>query len=477
MTILDEAAPLPVEQSLSTIHSTLTAAHIRQDARRRGYVTSVDAIAAVVVAAAAAFLMDNLPLQMALILPLVWLLGSWLAGSYLNRTLKAKLVDVRRLAMTTVTIWAGAGVLAQVHSIPGARAMVLVLVPATALAVMAGRIALLPFARRWHRLACAPVVAVGSSDSVAEFIRSSNTASSRAPRVAAACLTDTEEVSGLPRTLTYSMENLTHAVRTTGADTVVVLDDTPANKLREFSWELERLGVGVAVKPLWSVAPHRVNVRPLGDTTLVEVSPPRYSGGRRVVRDAADRVVAGMGLLLVLPLFAIIATAIKLTSRGPVFYRQERTGLGGNRFKLWKFRTMIPNAHAQQSALAAQNNYSKGTLFKIPNDPRVTKVGRWLRKTSLDELPQLLNVLTGDMAMVGPRPTSTPPEKMATDYRRRMLVKPGLTGLWQVSGRSNLPWEEAVRLDLHYVENRSVDMDLEILRRTLPAVLAKDGAY
>jgi exopolysaccharide biosynthesis polyprenyl glycosylphosphotransferase len=444
---------------------------------------TVDALAALCVAALTSLAIDTLPLQTALLMPLAWMLGSWLAGSYLHRSLKVQLVDVRKLATTAVTLWAATGVIAQFQPIPGTRAMVLVGVPATGVAVLMARAALLPFARRWSPLASAPVVVVGSAMSVRRFMESSAAkAGTLAPTVAAACLTDDADNAAdtgtdlLPE-LTYSLENLTHAVRAGGADTVVVLDAVAAEKLREFSWQLESLGVGIAVTPLWHVAPHRVGVRTLGDTTLIEVSPPRFYGGRRALRDIGDRVVAGLGLLVLAPLFAVISAAVMLTSRGPVFYRQERTGLSGSRFKLWKFRTMERGADISQTALAARNYYSEGTLFKIRNDPRVTKVGRFLRRTSLDELPQLINVVRGEMALVGPRPTSTRPENMASDYVRRTLVKPGLTGLWQVSGRSNLPWSEAVRLDLHYVENRSIDMDLAVLRRTLPAVLGRDGAY
>lgn len=486
MTVLEEVttttANYPASRSGLLSLRAPAFAHVRQDARRRNYVMAVDALAALGVAALTALAIDTFPLQTALLMPLAWMLGSWLAGSYLHRSLKVALVDVRKLGTTTVTLWAAAGVIAQFQPIPGTRAMVLVGVPATAVAVLAARTALLPFARRWSPLANAPVVAVGSATSVRSFIASGTTRASLAPPVAAACLTDSADSAadigtGLLPELTYSLENLAHAVRASGADTVVVLDAVAAEKLRKFSWQLEKLGVGIAVAPLWQVAPHRVNVRTLGDTTLIEVNPPRFYGGRRALRDIGDRVLAGLGLLVLSPLLAVIAIAITLTSRGPVFYRQERTGLGGNRFRLWKFRTMLSDAETNQAALAARNTYREGTLFKIRDDPRVTRIGGFLRRTSLDELPQLINVVRGEMALVGPRPTSTRPEQMAPDYIRRTLVKPGLTGLWQVSGRSNLPWAEAVRLDLHYVENRSVDMDLAILRRTLPAVLGRDGAY
>ncbi|HEX3731913.1 MAG TPA: sugar transferase [Mycobacteriales bacterium] len=476
MTVLDEAAASPaITRSDLFGVATQAHSHSRQDARRRVCVMTTDAAAAITAAALTAFVNDSFPLQTAMLMPLAWMIGAWSAGAYLNRNLKARILDVRKLGMAAVTIWALAGVVAQFHPIPGSRSMVLFGVPAMVLAVLFARTALLPLARRSSLLAGAPIVVVGSQASVEVFLASSERRK-EATQIAAACLTDasTGELTGIS---IYTLENLANAVRIAGADTVLVLDSTSAQKLREFSWQLERLGVGIAVAPLWQVAPHRVGVRTLGETTLVEVSPPRYYGGRRLLRDLCDRAVAAVGLIVASPLFLIVAVAIVVTSRGPVFYRQERTGFGGQRFRLWKFRTMVAEADKRQRELAAQNTYSEGTLFKIHNDPRVTRVGRLLRRTSLDELPQLINVVFGEMALVGPRPTSARPETMTADYRRRTLVKPGLTGLWQVSGRSNLPWQEAVKLDLHYVENRSVDMDLSILRRTLRAVMARDGAY
>jgi lipopolysaccharide/colanic/teichoic acid biosynthesis glycosyltransferase len=174
----------------------------------------------------------------------------------------------------------------------------------------------------------------------------------------------------------------------------------------------------------------------------------------------------------------LAALAVKLTSRGPVFYRSERIGLDGKPFQMIKFRTMIDGADKQVGALEALNESAGGVLFKIREDPRVTRVGRVLRRYSIDELPQFFNVLRRDMSVVGPRPPLRR-EVDTYDYqvRRRLLVLPGITGLWQVSGRADLPWEESVRLDLRYVENWSLAMDLMILWRTVFAVLKREGAY
>jgi exopolysaccharide biosynthesis polyprenyl glycosylphosphotransferase len=190
-----------------------------------------------------------------------------------------------------------------------------------------------------------------------------------------------------------------------------------------------------------------------------------------------DRSVAALGLLVLAPVLLAIAVAVRAESAGPVLYRQERVGHNGQPFTMLKFRSMVVDADRQVDQLR-DGNISDGLLFKMREDPRVTRVGRWLRRLSLDELPQLLNVLGGSMSLVGPRPP-LPVEVARYDssVSRRLLVKPGLTGLWQVSGRSDLPWEEAVRLDLRYVENWSLATDLLIIGKTARAVLSRSGAY
>jgi lipopolysaccharide/colanic/teichoic acid biosynthesis glycosyltransferase len=176
------------------------------------------------------------------------------------------------------------------------------------------------------------------------------------------------------------------------------------------------------------------------------------------------------------PLFGVTALIIKMTDNGPVFFRQERVGRGGQSIRVWKFRTMYVDAEERLKQLLVANE-TDGLLFKMKDDPRITKAGHWLRRLSIDELPQLINVLVGEMSLVGPRPLPVKDEEFLGDVRRRLLVRPGITGLWQVSGRSNLSWEDAVRLDLYYVDNWSPMFDLMILWKTLFAVLQRDGAF
>jgi exopolysaccharide biosynthesis polyprenyl glycosylphosphotransferase len=221
----------------------------------------------------------------------------------------------------------------------------------------------------------------------------------------------------------------------------------------------------------------RLRVRPIGPFPVMYVEPVVRSGWRATAKRTFDVTAAGFGLLVLTPLLALVALAVKLDSKGPIFYGQTRVGRGNRPFRIWKFRTMVADAEALQAELASQNQ-ADGPLFKIDHDPRITRVGRLLRKTSIDELPQLWNVLRNEMSLVGPRP-GLPSEAVHWDaeLRERLRVKPGITGMWQVHGRSNASFDEYARLDLYYVHNWSLLVDLGILARTVPTVLWSKGAY
>jgi exopolysaccharide biosynthesis polyprenyl glycosylphosphotransferase len=225
------------------------------------------------------------------------------------------------------------------------------------------------------------------------------------------------------------------------------------------------------------VAGPRLNVSGVLGMPLLRVTAPRFTGGRRLVKEAVDRLASAAMLALFSPLLLVIAVAIKVNDRGPVIYRQRRVGRDGDTFTMLKFRTMITDADKVRRELEAENE-AAGPLFKMRKDPRITRVGSLLRRYSLDELPQLLNVLSGKMSLVGPRPPlPEETEKYAPAARRRLLVKPGLTGLWQVSGRSDLTWDQSIRLDLRYVEDWSLALDMVILWKTFRAVVGGEGAY
>lgn len=273
--------------------------------------------------------------------------------------------------------------------------------------------------------------------------------------------------------------DLVTLVHDLGADTIAVCGSAGSNStdLRRLAWQLEGTGIDLIVAPqLTDIAGPRVHIRPVEGLPLLHVEEPTISGVGWLTKYVMDRAVAVAALIALSPLLVAMAIVIRATSPGPVFFRQGRVGREGKKFRVWKFRTMYVDAE-QRLAQVLHQNEGDGLLFKIRDDPRITSVGRWMRRTSIDELPQLLNVLKGEMSLVGPRPLYAEDGDFLGDVRRRLLVRPGITGLWQVSGRSDLSWDDAVRLDLYYVDNWSLTFDLVILWRTLIAVLRRKGAY
>jgi exopolysaccharide biosynthesis polyprenyl glycosylphosphotransferase len=284
-------------------------------------------------------------------------------------------------------------------------------------------------------------------------------------------------VDGIP--VLGNLSHVADVVRALGCDAVAVTSDdaTRYNYLRELAWSLEGSGVELLVDPgLVEIAGPRMHIRPLIGFPLLHVEEPHFTGWRRVIKRGTDLVLTSCGLVFISPLLLLIAAAIKLQDGGPVLFRQTRIGRSGQPFTVLKFRSMIVDAEARKLELMVRNE-GKGGLFKLTDDPRTTPLGRFLRDFSLDELPQLFNVMQGTMSLVGPRPhLAAELAQMPSQASRRALVTPGLTGLWQVSGRSSLEGDEAVRLDLRYVENWSFTLDLMILWKTISAVLAKRGA-
>ena len=325
------------------------------------------------------------------------------------------------------------------------------------------------------------VLVVGRERSCAELVRQLRREPHAGFTVVGACVNRSQgpQVEGVP--VVGSSAAIVEALRRTGADTVAVSawSDFSQTQLRQLSWELEGSGVALLVaSSITDVVGTRLNIRPVAGVPLLHVREPEFSGGRRVLKATVDRTVAALVLVLVAPLLLLLAGAVRLSTPGPAFFRQRRAGADGRVFTMYKLRSMYVDAEERLAELRARNEAADGLLFKIRDDPRVTPVGRWLRRFSLDELPQLLNIVKGDMSLVGPRPP-LPSEvaQYAEDVRRRLLVRPGLTGLWQISGRSDLSWEESVRLDLHYVENWSLALDLLIVWKTVGAVLTRRGAY
>lgn len=365
------------------------------------------------------------------------------------------------------------------------RPWVFVVVPATALLVFPIRYAQRQVLHRSRRdgRCLLPVLAAGSLDTVRDLITRTRGATHLGWRVDAVCTADglgdgVTELDGV--SVVGTLGDLAAHARRGGYRIVAVTPDqywTP-RRLQQLAWQLEGSGAEMVVAPvLMEVAGPRLHVDGVLGMPLLRVTSPQFTGVRRVVKGVVDKIGSGLLIAALSPLILVVAVAIAIDTRGPVFYRQRRVGKGGREFTIVKFRTMVVDAHAMVGGLATSNEGS-GLLFKMRKDPRVTRVGALLRRYSLDELPQLLNVLAGTMSLVGPRPPL--PEESARyepDVRRRLLVKPGLTGLWQVSGRSDLSWDEAVRLDLRYVEDWSLALDALILWKTFRAVFSGQGAY
>jgi exopolysaccharide biosynthesis polyprenyl glycosylphosphotransferase len=284
--------------------------------------------------------------------------------------------------------------------------------------------------------------------------------------------------SGIP--VLGRFEDILDAVDSSAADTVILTgaDAIGPQVMRRLGWDLEARGVRLIVAPaLTDIAGPRIHARPVAGLPLIHVDFPTFEGRRHSAKRAFDIIASGLGLVLLSPVFLVLTILVRRDSPGPAFFRQERVGLNGKRFAMHKFRSMVTDAEAQLHTLLDQSD-GNGVLFKLKQDPRVTKVGGVLRRYSLDELPQLIDVFRGDMSLVGPRPPLAHEVEQYDDWsHRRLLVKPGITGLWQVSGRSELSWEDSVRLDLYYVENWSLTGDIIILWRTVKAVVRPVGAY
>ncbi|MGW2962373.1 sugar transferase [Streptomyces sp. NPDC001220] len=362
---------------------------------------------------------------------------------------------------------------------------IFVAIPAIALVTMTARylLRLCLHKRRKEGRCLRPVLAAGSPATVCDLISRTRKYPHIGWRVEAVCTTDGrgldgDELDGVP--VVGRLSDVAKHVRHDGYRVVAVTPDphwTP-ERLQRLAWNLEGSDAEMVVAPvLMEVAGPRLHVDAVLGIPLLRVSLPTFTGGRRAIKEVVDRVGAAVLLMLFAPLMVVAALLVLVDSRGGAFYRQRRVGKNGREFTILKFRTMAVGAHRARAELADRNE-GAGLLFKLRRDPRVTRVGAVLRRYSVDELPQLFNVLTGAMSLVGPRPPL--PEECAEygpDIRRRLLVKPGLTGLWQISGRSDLPWEEAVRLDLRYVEDWSLALDTVILWKTMRAVLHGQGAY
>jgi exopolysaccharide biosynthesis polyprenyl glycosylphosphotransferase len=394
--------------------------------------------------------------------------------------------EYKRVVRTGVVSLAVIATSAYIVHFQSAERFVLFGIPTAALLTLVGRYIMrrvLHGLRRRGR-ALQRVVAVGHEAPLVHLVEQFRRERWGGLEIVAACVPDGGVHGLLAEIGVPVLGNLSQTatvVRELKADAVAVTScpETHGGALRQLAWQLEGTNVELFVAPgLMEVAGPRLHIRPVAGLSLLHVEEPKLSGLGRLVKGVLDRLFAGVFLLVSLPFGLVIVAAVRLSSPGPALFRQTRVGVGGKEFTLYKFRSMYTDAEARLEAVQGLNVNNDGLLFKIPDDPRVTSVGRVLRRLSIDELPQLLNVMRGDMSLVGPRPPlPSEVEQYGHDVMRRLLVKPGLTGLWQVSGRSDLTWEESVRLDLRYVENWSLTLDFAILLKTAVAVVRGAGAY
>jgi len=423
-------------------------------------------------------------LVLSLVLPLLWTLTLRVFGAYEWRFLGTGPDEFRRVLNAGLSL---TGALALISYAVNNELSRLYLVISMQVIVVLDLVVRMGLRKRLHRLrqkglCMSTVVAVGHESAVSQLICELRREPHHGLQVIAACLAGepgADKVAGVP--VVGDLEDTASVVRNLNAGTVAVLScpEMDGVKLRALAWELEKTGTDLCVAPaLLDVAGPRTTVRPTAGMTLLHVDHPQLSGPRQVVKDLFDRCAAAFGLFALAPLMLAIAAMIKLSDNGPALFTQTRVGKGGETFKIYKFRTMVVNAEALLTEVREENESVGGVLFKIRKDPRITAIGAKLRKSSLDELPQLINVLKGEMSLVGPRP-ALPEEaaKYADHVRRRLVVKPGLTGMWQVNGRSELSWDESVRMDLRYVENWSFALDMQILWKTISVMLHGSGAY
>ncbi|MQA93433.1 MAG: exopolysaccharide biosynthesis polyprenyl glycosylphosphotransferase [Streptosporangiales bacterium] len=419
-------------------------------------------------------------------LPFIWLGTVALVRAYEPRFFGIGSDEFRRVLQAGVSLTATVAIVAYATKTDLARGYVVIALPTVTLLGLLGRYAL---RKRLHRMRAQGrcmrrVVAVGHRAAVKDLISQFRRETHHGMQVAAVCLPvswsfgPVSDIDGVPVLGDFS--EVVDAVDRSAADTVAVLacPEMDGLALRRLAWRLEKTGTDLCVAPaLMDVAGPRTTIRPVAGLPLLHVEHPELVGGRQLVKSLFDRVAAALALLVLSPVFLVLTVIIRATSHGPALFRQTRVGKAGEEFTVFKFRTMVADAERLRADLELNNEHD-GVLFKIKKDPRVTRVGAFLRRYSMDELPQLFNVLFGDMSLVGPRPPlAAEVASYGDDVRRRLVVKPGMTGLWQVSGRADLSWEESVRLDLRYVENWSLALDLQILWKTWSAVVRGSGAY
>ena len=443
-----------------------------------------DIVAAVVVVGLASLAGVPLGLSALVLVPVLWLSLLGITRAYETRAVGVGLGESCRrvlragagLALTSVAVASVAGLAAG----PGELLLVSGAVAVASLAPRAVRDVAITRTHAGARVRTKVVVAGRHPRDVERVLAELGKNPHHALEVAAVCLARQPRRTTFDVPVAVGLEHLADTAAAAGAQGVILMpcDHIEAPELRRMEWQLETAGVNLFVgTPLLDVSPRRATVTQAGGLGLLRVRPAGRRGPAQLVKNLLERPMAALMLLLLSPLLIGLAIAIRKDSPGPAIFRQDRVGRDGRLFTMYKFRTMSDGADGAVEELTDQNE-SDAVLFKMRQDPRITRLGAILRKFSLDEVPQLFNVVLGQMSLVGPRPAlQSEVIQYCEDARRRLVVKPGLTGLWQVSGRSDLSWEDTVRLDVKYVDNWSLALDFSILVRTVQAVVGHRGAY
>jgi exopolysaccharide biosynthesis polyprenyl glycosylphosphotransferase len=494
--VADVADVVPTEFRAGAVGPTLSRPYGSADAWQRGYRATLVAgdfvviLASTFIALALRFGANDNSVNgvsytaLSLLLAPVWLGVLTCARAYEMRFLGVGEDEYRRVAWASWWLMAVIAVVCYSFKIQFARGYVAIALPLGTILLLLGRYLqrkLLHSRRKrgrfQHRL-----LAVGGHEAIETLASELAEEPYLGLQLVGACLpapAGTEQVGDVP--VMGSLTDLLRAIAAADADTVAITTGPGMSPeiLRQLSWDLEGTGIDIVVAPaLLDVAGPRIVARPVAGLPFLHVEKPELSGPRQFLKATVEWVFASVAFLLIAPIIAALCLAIRMDSPGRPVFRQARVGRGGREFTVYKLRTMYADAESLVESLREHNDVRGGMLFKIKEDPRITRLGKWLRRWSLDELPQLWNVVRGDMALVGPRPP-LPSEVSQYDRHvsRRLLVRPGITGLWQVSGRSNLSWTDSVRLDLYYIENWSLALDALIVWKTVFAVFRREGAY
>lgn len=413
-----------------------------------------------------------------------WLISLQIFGTRDSSVLDGGSAEYRRVIDATVRVFGALAILALIFQIQFGRFYLLIALPTGLVLLIAGRWAW----RRWLRRQRSAgkllqrAIVIGDREKAQHIADKIIREPQSGIQIIGAVTTHGSHeplLAGVP--VLGDFEHVLEIIDANSVDSVILStsDAITPQRTRTFGWALDQKRIGLIVAPaLTDIAGPRIHTRPVAGLPLIHVEYPRFEGRQRTAKRTFD-IIGSLGLLLIFsPVMIAVALAVKLTSRGPIFYAQERIGLHGRPFKMFKFRSMVVGADDQLKSLLDQQGTSDKPLFKVSDDPRITPVGRFIRRYSLDELPQFFNALIGTMSLVGPRPQREAEVALYDDdAHRRLLMKPGITGLWQVSGRSDLSWDDAIRLDLYYVENWSVTTDIVVVARTLGAIIKPSGAH